>query len=400
MKNILFLTVSSMDDINRRGIYTDLVRAIANKGLNVYIVSPHERRLGLATMVENSGNIKSLKVRTGNITKVGLLEKGFSTLTIEKRYKKAIESYFKSVQFDLIMYSTPPITFERLIRRLKKQHRAKAYLMLKDIFPQNAVDMGMMRKNGLFWRYFRYRETNLYRTSDVIGCMSPANVEYILEKNPEIERRKVELFPNAIEPISQGLVKTDRRYREKYNIPIDSTLFVYGGNLGKPQGVDFLVEVMDNFGKVKNSHLLVVGSGTEYGRLEEYLQTAKPNNVSLHKYIPKREYDELMTQADVGLIFLDSRFTIPNFPSRLTAYMEASLPIIAATDVNTDLKDVLFESNSGFWSESSDIDTFIEHANRLAQNKELRIEMGNAGRKYLEKNYDVRKTVDIILKHL
>lgn len=102
----------------------------------------------------------------------------------------------------------------------------------------------------------------------------------------------------------------------------------------------------------------------------------------------------------MGLIFLDPRFTIPNFPSRLTAYMESSIPIIAATDVNTDLKDVLIESKSGFWSVSGDLDSFLNNARRLAQDQELRLKMGLNGRIYLEEHYDVTKTVEILLKHL
>ena len=112
------------------------------------------------------------------------------------------------------------------------------------------------------------------------------------------------------------------------------------------------------------------------------------------------EYHELLRSADVGLIFLDPRFTIPNFPSRLTAYMESSIPIIAATDVNTDLKDVLIESESGFWSVSGDLDSFLNNARRLAQDQELRLKMGLNGRIYLEEHYDVTKTVEILLKHL
>ena len=114
----------------------------------------------------------------------------------------------------------------------------------------------------------------------------------------------------------------------------------------------------------------------------------------------REEYDALLESADVGLIFLDRRFTIPNFPSRLTSYMESSLPVLAATDVNTDLKDVLQESQCGFWVESGDLKGFLDHARRLALNAKLRMQMGARGRAYLEEHYDVTKAVDIILKHL
>lgn len=400
MANILFLTLASMEDIFQRGIYTDLIRAIADKGHNVYVVAPRQRRSGLPTAVSIYGNIHVLKVMTGNITKVGLLEKGLTTLRIERNYKNAIKDHFNDVEFDMIMYSTPPITFERIVRHLKKKHNAKTYLVLKDIFPQNAVDIGLMRKRGLMWKYFRGRERRLYQLSDVIGCMSPANMNYVLKHNPDISKDKVEIFPNSIKPIARFAQNKNSMLLSKYNIPEDTALFVYGGNLGKPQGIDFLLEVIDNFHQVDNSFLMIVGSGTEYPKLDKHIRSTKPVNVALHNYLPKAEYDELLRSADVGLIFLDPRFTIPNFPSRLTAYMESSIPVLAATDVNTDLKDVLIESESGFWSLNGDLDSFLNNAKRLAQDQELRLRMGLNGRKYLEEHYHVTKTVEILLKHL
>lgn len=400
MKNVLFLTLASVEDIEDRGIYNDLIRAIADNGHIIYVVAPRERRYGLQTEVSVSGNIHLLRVRTGNITKVGIIEKGLSTLMIESYYERAIVKHFSDIDFDLIMYSTPPITFEKLIKRLKQRHNAKTYLVLKDIFPQNAVDIGLMRKEGLLWRHFKRREQTLYRLSDVIGCMSEANMAYLLANNPSVREDKVEVFPNSIKPVPRFTRRKDIGFLSKYNVPEESVLFVYGGNLGKPQGIDFLLEVIDNFHQVENSFLMIVGSGTEYGRIQEHIRSTQPVNVALNNSLPKAEYDELLRSADVGLIFLDSRFTIPNFPSRLTAYMESSIPVLAATDVSTDLKDVLIESGSGSWCMSGDLDAFLNNAKRLAQDEALRLEMGSKGREYLEEHYDVTKTVEVLLKHL
>ena len=400
--NILFLTLSNMENINQRGIYTDLIRELSTRGINVYVVSPRQRREELPTELSKEGNINILKVKTGNITSTkSFIEKGISTITIEHQYLKAIKKYFKNVKFEMVMYSTPPITFNKIIKYFKNKQNSKTYLILKDIFPQNAVDIGIMKRGSILWKYFRKKEVNLYKNSDVIGCMSKGNMNYILEHNKFLNKDKVEIFPNAIKPIKRIEKKEkDLEILKKFNIPIDSTVFIYGGNLGKPQGIDFLLEVVDNFYKIKKGFLLIVGSGTEYDRIEEYVENNKPKKVSLFKRLPKEEYDKLVKSADVGLIFLDRRFTIPNFPSRLTSYMENSLPILAATDKNTDLKDVLIESKSGFWCESGDIDTFIRYAQKLSEDSELRNKMGLNGRLYLEENYDITNIIDILLKHL
>src|SRR5690554_6830775 len=108
--NILFLTVSIIDDINKRGIYTDLLRYFINQGHKVYIVSPTERRFKKKTHLIKKENHSILKVRTLNIQKTNSIEKGIGTILLEYQFNKAIKKHFKNIYFDLILYSTPPIT--------------------------------------------------------------------------------------------------------------------------------------------------------------------------------------------------------------------------------------------------------------------------------------------------
>lgn len=398
--NILFLTIGNIDSISNSGIYTDLMREFRDRGNQVYIVCARERRYGKPTehIIEDGINI--LHVKTGNITKTNTVEKGISTVLIEQQFLNAIKKYFNKVKFDLVMYSTPPITFERVVNYIKKRDNCKSYLLLKDIFPQNAVDIGVMRQGSLIWHYFRTKERKLYAISDYIGCMSPANVEYTLKHNPDISSKKVEVCPNSISP--SPLRDFDQNYikiREVYGIPHDAVVFVYGGNLGRPQGLGFLLKTLDRIKNREDIFFLIVGSGTEYGHIEEHLKDGKYTNAKLLKALPKEDYDKLLECCDVGLIFLDPRFTIPNFPSRLTAYMESAVPVLAATDINTDLKDVLREAGCGFWVQSGDIEGFIEAVSRLVADESLRREMGLRGRRYLEENYTVSKAYDIIMSH-
>ena len=73
--NILFLTVSRIENIESRGIYTDLLRCFIKNEHKVHIVSPTERRFGKETqLIENSSH-SILKVKTLNIQKTNIVEK-------------------------------------------------------------------------------------------------------------------------------------------------------------------------------------------------------------------------------------------------------------------------------------------------------------------------------------
>ena len=195
--NVLFLTLVSIEDINEQGIYHDLIKEFRNRNVNIFVVCPRERRMKVDTELFEDGRIKILKVKTGNITKTNVIEKGITTVTIEKVFLNAVKKYFKKIKFDMIIYSTPPSTFYKIIKYFKLKDKAISYLMLKDIFPQNAVDIGLIKKASFLYKYFRKKEEKLYDISDFIGCMSPRNCEYILKHN-HIDKEKIEVFSNSI----------------------------------------------------------------------------------------------------------------------------------------------------------------------------------------------------------
>lgn len=420
--NIIFITLSNINGIKERGIYADLMRKFRNEGHNVYIVSPAERRTGMKTHLMDVDGVHILKVRTLNVQKTNVVEKGIGQLMMEGQYKRAIKKHLGDVKFDLILYSTPPITFTNVVRYLKKRNpQAVSYLLLKDIFPQNAVDIGMFGEKSLFNWYFRRKEVALYKASDFIGCMSPANVEFILKHNNFVDASKVEVAPNSIELRDESLELSDpsearnkrlvesKYIRSKYSLPRDTPIFIYGGNLGKPQGIDFLIQCLEANKERKDCHFIVVGNGTEYGKLKAWFDSCKSRigesengkqgfPITLMQRLPKEDYDMLVRSCDVGMIFLDHRFTIPNYPSRLLPYLEYKMPVICCTDQNTDIGRIAEENGYGFWCESVRPEGFTALVDKVL--KADRRAMGERGYEFLKKNYTVQNTYDAIMGHL
>lgn len=400
--NILFLTLLDFSTLDESNIYTDLMREFVKNNHEVYIISPTEKKKNQPTSLIEHENCKILKLQIGNTQKTNLFEKGISILTLESKFQRAIKVYFSNIKFDLVIYTTPPITLQKAIEFVKKRDNAKTYLLLKDIFPQNAVDLGMIKKTGvkrLIFKYFRSKEKKLYKISDFIGCMSQANVNFVLNNNPEISPDVVEICPNSIEPlIVKKEVEKINEIKKKYNIPYDKTVFIYGGNLGKPQGINFLIDCLKANRRNNQVYFVIVGSGTEFTKLHTFLESEKLNNARLFAQLTKEDYELLANSCDVGLIFLDNRFTIPNFPSRILSYMQASMPILAATDVNTDIGKVIEHGEFGYWCESSNIQHFNNKLSKLC-NSDLRKQLGENARLYLENNYTAKHSYEIIIKH-
>lgn len=397
---ILFLTIVKIEDISERGIYTDLLRKFKKEGHDITIVSPFERREKQKTRLIKKNGITTLKVKTFNLQKVNVFEKGIGTILIEYQFLSAIKKYLNEIKFDLILYSTPPITFTKIVKYIKNRDGAYSYLLLKDIFPQNAVDMGMIKKNGPIHRFFKQKEKSLYNISDTIGCMSKANQDYIIKNNQYLDPSKIEVNPNSIDSIE---IKIDEgkivNIKNKFKIPLNKKIFIYGGNLGKPQGIDFLLETIQKSTN-ENAYFLIVGSGTEFFRIKKWFENHQPQNALLLAGLPKKEYEELLLIGDVGLIFLHKDFTIPNFPSRLLSYLEMRMPVIAATDICSDIGLVIEKANCGYWVETGNLNKINEVIGYFCENKMIDESMKNNALNLLKKEYTVEISYKLIFEKI
>ena len=105
----------------------------------------------------------------------------------------------------------------------------------------------------------------------------------------------------------------------------------------------------------------------------------------------------LVKYCDIGLIFLDHRFKIPNYPSRLLAYLQYKIPVICATDPNTDMGRIAEDNGYGYWCESVKPEDFTALVDKML--KSDRKAMGEKGYQFLKENYLVEHTYGAIMKH-
>jgi len=385
--NILYLSAVPFKFDKNPSIYTDLIQELTGFGDKVTILSITSDLKPFQIKKISKKNIDLIYIGSFQLYNVNIFRKGLSILSLPFFMRRAIKG-LDLKKFEVVLYETPPITWAGIVKEIKKKNKIKSFLMLKDIFPQNAVDIGLMKKEEVIFKYFKRKEKLLYEISDYIGCMSKGNMDYILKNNPEISQEKVYYFPNT---------KKDTGNRsmdfEKENLQ-----FVYGGNMGLPQGVLNIAPAITYFKNDKGIEFIFVGKGTEWNKINEYFKEQK--NVKVLESLPREEYEKLLSTCDAGFIFLDSRFTIPNYPSRTLAYLEKGIPIIAATDKNTDIRNLVQDNNVGLWSCSDDIASLIENIKIMKENKEIRKEFSKNARELFLKEFQVERSVELLHKYI
>ncbi len=380
MKRIVFLALGYPDVRKSTILYTDLMQEFAKQGHEVLVVAPAIQKNDYGCRIE--GNVNVLRVRTLPLFKVGPIKKGIANMLLPLQYKKAIKKHSNKFDYDLIIMPTPPITLVKVASWIKRKSEGKIYLILRDIFPQNAVDLRMMKENGFLHRFFRKQEHLLYKVSDAIGCMSEANVSYVQKHNPEVPPEKLHLLPNW-EKIPEPLSEIEKsEVVEKYDLN-NKFVAIFGGNLGRPQKLENIVELAKNCIEYKDILFLILGSGTEEGKLRGLISKFDLSNMLLINRLPKKEYIQVLAAADVGLISLSEDFTIPNFPSKVLTYFGLKKPVLASLDLSTDFGQMLEKTKSGLWSEAGNTMDFKKNLEYLYNNQAERELMGENGYEYM-----------------
>lgn len=394
--NIIYIATSFPKENESSTIYTDLAEELHNKGHKLFVVAPESKYINQRSSLNYERGLKVLRLCTGRYYNVGFIEKGITTLLMPLILRIKLSNFINNENFDLILFESPPITNVSVVKWLKRKLHCKAYLMLKDIFPQNAIDLELIKKGSLIHRYFRYKEKQLYKVSDFIGCMSQGNIDYIKSREQNEIALKLELFPNT-KKISMEMIKSSY-LRDKYNIKNDVRIFLFGGNMGKPQYLHLLRNSIIRLRDSKKVFFVFVGRGTDRYLIDNAIKEYDIKNAILLDNLPRDEYEKLISGIDIGLIVLNPKFTIPNYPSRILSYMEYGIPILAATDKYSDIKELILNNHLGFWVWSGDEDAFIGILTEISDINNLN-KLGVNARNYISKNFQVSHSVNILEDH-
>lgn len=399
--NILFVTIAWPE--NGRNLYTDLMSEFKNNGHEVTVLCNREKRVDKSDSFKNEDGINVLRINAGNIKKAGTLEKGLSLLLLNWRFKIAVYKYLSDNTFDLILFNTPPITLSGFLGYIKDQYRCPVYVLLKDMWPYGFADFGVIKKGGWIYNYLQNHERKVFELADIIGCMSPRGVDFVLDNYPHLDKHKVEVCPNSMR-VNDGVQHSKNdgiaiKVREKYGIPEDATVFIFSGNLGLGHGLDFLV---DSIIKLKDYHkafFLVGGAGTHFDSIKKRIDAENLPNAFIYSYLPEEEFKELMSICDVGLILLDSKYTYPQFPSRLLGYLQAKMAVLCAVNRETDIGEIVARNRAGMNILHGDVEGFMESIRELSENSKQVKKMGENGYNLLKKEYDIAKSYEIIMSH-
>jgi len=348
--------------------------------------------------IENSQGITYLdgvtvcRFHSGEIKNVSKVKRLLNEYMLSYNAWKAYKTYFKDNHHDLIVFWSPSIFWSGLVSKLKPLWNAPSYMLLRDFFPQWAIDSGIIKEQSLITKFFRYYEKVNYRTADTIALQSPKNIEWFSSRN--ITDRPLDLLYNwATDKPAEDIAS---KYRKELGLE-DKVVFFYGGNIGHAQDMMNIVRLAKNMKKEEEAHFVLIGKGDEFDLVQQAIINDNLNNMTLLPSVSQEEFKIILAEFDVGLFSLHRDHITHNFPGKLLAYMVQGIPILGSINVGNDLKEVIENAKAGFVSVNGDDKALLKNAKKLL-NKDLRVVMGGRSKQLLHDVFSVEAAVKQISK--
>ncbi len=370
--NILFLMLTySAESPN---MYSDLAEEFRDHGHKVTIMAPATPLLNPGIYSENGFVIVRVKTpKTQGVS--NLIKKGIGLALMPHNYKKAYKSHLSKSKFDLIFMPTPPITLIDFVSYLKKKTNAIFYLILRDIHPQSAAGIGLI-KYKFMYNYLERRASKGYKIADLIGCMSYGNIDFIAKNYPTIDKNKLVLLMNWQK--NTGYSKPKTNIREKFGWK-EKLLILFGGNIGLGQRVENIIDLAEHYSHNENIIFLVIGKGVKKETMKQMAEEKKLENIKFIDFMPRDEYLDFVKSVDIGLISINERYKVPTCPSKAVSYMSLKIPIFAMINPGNDYGKIIEKAGAGYWAVGNDKEKIYALFEKMCNDKLLRKKMGENG---------------------
>ena len=320
----------------------------------------------------------------GNRIKRALIELTLSMRTISFLKHTNIKSP------DGLVFFSPSIFFGNAVRFAKRKWSIKSFLIIRDIFPDWAVNVGILKK-GLIYRFFKYFEKQMLLSSDYIGVESKRDIDHCkdISKDSDVFHFhnwcNNELI-NSIE--SSPIISTN-----KINL-------IYGGVLGVAQDfISFLNHINEYEELLRDIRIIIVGNGEQENEVKKFCENTEIDIIYIGS-VEKKIYENLVKQSQVGLIVLSRRLKANNYPGKTFDYMKYSIPVLAYLNYPNEFGEMIEYNNIGYLVDERK-DNLGEVLKEISSRRDKLIEKGlNANRLLKEEFTTDKASKEIIEKFL
>jgi glycosyltransferase involved in cell wall biosynthesis len=372
----------------------DLSREIARQGHSLCVMLPsHDQRE--PWLLEEVDGVQVLRLKAPRTKDIGHIRRTMAELVMPFAMQWQLKkSPLANEKWDGVVWYSPSIFHGPLVNKLKKSSFCKSYLIIRDIFPEWAVDMGLMGR-GLSYQFFNAVARYQYSIADRIGVQTPGNKRYFSSWF-EKPGRQLEVLKNWLDKPA----KAQCSIRIKDTVLAGRKVLVYAGNMGVAQGMDILLELAEKLQSRTDVGFLFVGRGSDAVRLRFVAQSKQLDNTIFFDEIDPDEIPDLYAQCDIGIVALDPRHKSHNIPGKFLTYMQSGLPVLANINAGNDLAQIIRDQVVGQVCETNRVSELLVMAERLLDQIQMDSSLSDRCTALFEREFAVENTVKQIVAAL
>ena len=397
-KHILIVTVAYPPEIRSAShLMHDLAVDLHERGYKVSIVTPYpqynlsrEEQGNSYSEFSTENGIDIIRIKTPPVFKVNFVFRAMSQMLMPYLFFPKVKKYIK-LKIDIVMVYSPPLFLSAVGWMTKKRYGAKFVLNVQDLFPQNAVDIGIV-KNSFVRRFFECIERKAYNEADIITVHSEGNRNFLLNKK-HVPAYKLHTLHNWIDISSYLNIKRSDEFRKSYGLS-GKFIILFAGVIGPSQGLDLIVKAASHLREFNDICFLIVGDGTEKPKLEKMAADLNLKNIVFKQFVSKEKYPYLVKESDVGLVCLTNKNRTPVVPGKIMGYMAASIPVLAFINEESDAHNIIHDAGCGYSATSTDSGKVVDLVKKIYSEQERMPEMGRNGFDYVSMHFTLAVCID------
>lgn len=372
----------------------DLTRQLVRQGHYVCVLMP-SADIEDRWLLEELDGIRTLRLKAPRTRDIGYVRRTIGECLMPfVMLKNLRHSPLAKEKWDGVAWYSPSIFLAPFVSVLKRASRCKGYLIIRDIFPQWALDMGLMGR-GLPYLFFDLVARYQYAVADVIGVQTAGNLCYFDAWKSQ-DGKRLEVLQNWLGKAAGDCCPI----RVQQTSLAGRNVLVYAGNMGVAQGVGIFLALAERMMCRSDVGFLFVGRGSEVQSLKNIAQSRNLTNILFFDEIHPNQIPDLYAQCQIGLVALDPRHKSHNIPGKFLTYMQCGLPVLANVNAGNDLVAMIRKEMVGEVCELNRLDELVEFANRLLVQIKSDSALSERCRNLFEREFSVERAASQIVKSL
>lgn len=334
---------------------------------------------------EQTGGVEVRRMRTTRFSKDNLLGRMLNSTTFV--VPLLVRQLFATARGHVYLYTSNPPYLGAIGGLIATIRRHPYVVLLHDSYPHVAIWVGKVRKGGIVDRLWHALNRLMYRRAQhtIVLCRKAKELvcrEYGLD--PE----RVHVIPNWADPEALfPLPKAESRFAREHGL-VEPFTVLYSGNLGLYYEFDTILDAAERL-QDENFRLVFVGSGGKRQYIADGIAKRELKNVLMLPYQPFEHLNESLNGCDASLVTIAEGIEGISFPSKLYSSLAVGKPIIAISESDSELREVVEGEQVGRWVRLGDADGLAAAIRGLMNDPQGCREMGERARSLMERRYAI-----------